>query len=178
MRNPGPSSKSPRHCAGACTAFLIVLGPLGGCVNDDHKGMEISQPLPVRSDIHPDQLALMASAPADGNADGFPDQYIVEAYLTMNDPKFIEPVAVEGSFTFTVTDETETTIEHWVVPEQTARLGVRTIRGLTTYRFLLDARRPSPEAVPPKALTMHASFEPADGGAPVHTALTLPFSGR
>lgn len=174
-----PQPRRAHTLAGAAIRMGVLSSVLlGACVNEDRRGMEVSQPLPVRSDIHADSLSLMASAPADADADGFPDQYVVEAYLTINDPRFIEPVAIEGSFTFTIIDETGTTIEHWVVPEQTARLGVRTIRGLTTYRFLLDARRPAPGATPPRALNLQATFQPSDGGTPVSTALTLPFSAR
>lgn len=169
---------SPRRRAAALVALAPLLTLLCACVQEEHKGMDVSQPLPIRSDIKADQLALMASTPADGDGDGFPDQYVVEAYLTLNDPTFIEPVAIEGSFTFTITNESNTTIEHWVVPEQTTRLAVRTIRGLTTYRFVLEARRPAPGATPPRALTLHATFLPSGGGEPVRSGLTLPFGGR
>lgn len=157
---------------------LAAFAGLGGCVREDRKSMDISKPLPVRSDIRADHLALMASAPADGDGDGFPDQYVVEAYLTINSPSFIEPVAIEGSFTFSISDDTGAVIEHWVVPEQTARLAVCTIRGLTAYRFVLEARRHGLEATPPRALTLLAAFQPSDGGTPVRTVMSLPFSGR
>ena len=161
--------------AGVLAAMTICL--FGGCVSEEEPPRPMSQPMAPRADITLSELSVMTYAPIDADGDGYRETLTIEAFLIT--PEVDEPVAVRGTFTFTLFDRHEQVIHAWppVTPDEAQR-AVRTSRSLTVYRFLLILPPPPADQSLPIADSLAARFVPETGGQGVQTRTAMPITSR
>ncbi|MGP1345989.1 MAG: hypothetical protein ACTS3F_04875 [Phycisphaerales bacterium] len=127
--------------AAAAVAGVGLAALLGGCVADGPQPPDRPTPrrISVPEGVRPAIVQLNASPTAiDTNSNGYADTIMLTAYLFPAAPAPPVPMAGEGTFVFTLEDDSRTTLARWEIPPEEARAALRRFAPGPGYQFELD----------------------------------------
>ena len=180
---PGTAARAVGVGAGVAVGFVLALALAleTGCQTERvvtrSARPPAARPHPaprMPSGTEPSRMALFVGQPGDADGNGYPDLIQVEAALFADE--YPIAFAAEGSFVFTLyrrgharNREAEPIREWRFGPEETSARLMGAIYG-RGYRFALSLLDDGTDRYRTMEADLRGRFEPADGGAAVHTS--------
>lgn len=156
---------------------LVCLVPLAGVIAGCADGPKPGGLPPQPRGLIAETVVMMRSEPTDGDGDGLADRVGASIYLFPDEGRYSQPLWLDGTFTFTLTDMERNPITSWEFSSGDAVSAQRSSGDLRHYGFRLEI---SPELAggPLRATRLQCEFTPADGAKPVRSKFITLQVGR